>query len=129
MRAIDSNLILRFLLNDNPKQAKAVQRLFESSIEPIILTDIVFAEVVWVLTSFYKLPKIEIIPKLKILISTKAISANRKLLNSALSFYQLRNIDFIDAYLAAYCEEEKLRGIYSYDKGFDKIRTIKRFEP
>lgn len=48
MIAVDTNVLLRRLLNDDVAQAAKAQRLFDSG-EPILITDIVLAETVWTL--------------------------------------------------------------------------------
>lgn len=127
-KLVDANLIIRFLLNDTPKQAKATEQLFSES-KDLILTDLTVAEVVWVLTSVYNLPKEAIIQKLISILSMEIFLVDKKLLIQSLLFFRKYNISFIDAYLAALCEQNKLEGIYSFDKGFDKIKSIRRIEP
>lgn len=129
MKLIDSNLLLRFLTNDDLTQAEAVEKLLKFSPEPILLPDVTITEVVWVLSSFYRLSKEEIAEKIYILLSSRNIECNKALLLRSLYFYRATNISFIDAYLAAYCEEENLEGIYSFDKDLDKIKEVKRFKP
>jgi predicted nucleic-acid-binding protein len=46
--AVDTNVLLRRLLNDDVSQAPKAQRLFDSG-EPILITDIVLAETIWTL--------------------------------------------------------------------------------
>lgn len=129
MKLIDSNLLIRFLFNDVPAQSTLVKKLLKSSSELLILTDVVFAEVIWVLTSFYKLPKAEVTNKLLDILTIESIQANKNLLYRALIKYQDNNIDYIDGYLAAFCEVGEHEGIYSFDEDFDKLKTIKRLIP
>lgn len=129
MKLLDANIILRFLLKDYPKQAEAVKRVLETETEVLFLSDMVVAEVIWVLTSFYKLTREATGEKIYDLININSIYSNKDLLIRALYFYRNFNIEFIDSYLAAYCEQNKLEGIYSFDKGLDKIKEIKRFKP
>lgn len=128
-KLLDANLIIRFLIKDNLSQFEAAQKLFSSLNENLVLTDLILAEVVWTLHSVYKLTKQEIIEKLLKLLELKNLSANFHLLTNSLLIYRDHNISFVDAYLAAYAEEEKLEGIYSFDKGLDKIKSVKRFAP
>lgn len=125
----DTNLIIRFLLNDIPSQAKAVKKILDADGEEVILTDVGLAEIVWVLTSYYQLSKVEVVNKLLDLLSLKTIQANKSTLVRALKLYQSLNIDFIDAYLAAYAYDRELSEIYSYDRDFDKIKFLNRKEP
>lgn len=128
-KLLDANLIIRFLIKDNLSQFEAAQKLFSSLNENLVLTDLILAEVVWTLHSVYKLTKQEIIEKLLKLLELKNLSANFHLLTNSLLIYRDHNISFVDAYLAAYSEEEKLEGIYSFDKGLDRIKSVKRFAP
>ena len=128
-KLIDSNLVIRFLLQDHPNQSPGASKLFYNKDETLYLTDIVIAEVIWVLTSFYKIPKEDVIEKIYTLLDLPNTISNRTLLVRALYLYRNFNIAFIDSYLLAYCEGEKLEGIYSFDEGLDKVKTVKRFKP
>lgn len=128
-KLLDSNLLIRFLLNDIPNQAKAVRKILVSNEEELVLTDVALAEIVWVLTSYYQLPKSEVVDKLLDLLTLDTIHANKPVLYRALSLYKSLNIDFIDAYLAAFAEKEGMETVYSYDEDFDKIKFLKRKEP
>ncbi|TSC88242.1 MAG: putative nucleic-acid-binding protein, contains PIN domain [Microgenomates group bacterium Gr01-1014_7] len=129
MKLLDANLILRFLLKDDVKQFQKAKSILENSEENLYLSDMIIAEVVWVLISFYKFNREDIIEKIYNLLNLNSIYSNKSLFIRTLYFYRNFNIDFIDAYLAAYCESEKLEAIYSFDKGLDKIKEIKRFKP
>lgn len=128
-KLVDTNLIIRFLLKDNLTQAEAAKKLLTQSNESLILADIAVAEIVWVLQSVYKLQKQEIIEKLFELLKFRSLVANFSLLTNTLLIYRDYHISFIDAYLTAFCEQEKLEGIYSFDKGLDKIKEVKRLKP
>lgn len=126
---VDTNLIIRFLIKDELPQFESAQKLFSSLDKNLILPDMVLAEVVWTLHSVYKLTKQEIIEKLLKLLELKNLTANFQLLTNALLIYRDYNISFVDAYLMAYSEIERLEGIYSFDQDLDKIKSVKRFEP
>lgn len=129
MVLIDANLIIRFLTEDDNIKATAVGKLLSHSKEPLLLTDVTLAEIVWVLTSYYEIPKENVCDKLQSLLMLENIQANKELLLQALALYQNHNISFIDAYLASYALTEKINKIYSFDRDFDKIKKIKRLEP
>lgn len=128
-KLVDANIIIRFLINDDPAQFKAAQKIFISLEENLILPDIVLAETVWTLISVYKLTKKEIVEKLLKILELKNIVANYSLLTNSLLLFRDYNISFVDAYLIAYLRDQKLEGIYSFDKGLDKIKDVRRFEP
>lgn len=128
-KLLDTNLIIRFLINDFPQQANAVEKLLKNTHEVLILPDVVVVEIIYVLQSNYKFSKEEAVDKVYAFIQTSAIICNRALIFNTLVTYLNHSISFVDAYLAAYSEIEKLEGIYSFDKGLDKIKSAKRFKP
>lgn len=124
---IDTNLIIRFLVNDEPQKVDRIEK-FLSNKDKKVLQDTIVAEIVWVLSSFYKLPKLSIIEKIRALINTENIECNNSLLEEVFSLWEEYNISFIDAFLAAIAKQQNIR-IYSYDEKFDKIKGVTRKEP
>src|SRR5881397_3441831 len=60
---IDANIVLRFIVGEPPDQAVRVNRLFaraESQHIPLLVEDMVLAEVVWTLRSFYHVTRNQI---------------------------------------------------------------------
>lgn len=126
MKFIDANLILRYLL-DEPGAGEA-ERVFTSG-EKVYLPDIVYAEVVWTLTSFYKWRKNKIINALERFLANDNIRADKKLLYEALAIYRKYNVDYIDAFVASLMKKKEQKEIYSFDRDFDKISSVKRLQP
>lgn len=126
MNFLDSNIILRYLLDD--PEADSVEAILRSR-QKLVLPDIVFAEVIWTLISYYKWSKEKVISLVSGLLNLQSVSANRKLLLNSLELYQKSNIKYTDAYIAASMIEKGERGIYSFDHDFDKVKGINRLEP
>ncbi len=126
---IDTNLIIRYLVNDDPPKAAAVERLLKQTTCKLVLPDMVFAEIIWVLGSYYQLPKEQIVDKLRALLQVPSIAGNKAVLDKAVSLFGVQNVSFIDAYLAALAQTDKIQVIYSYDRDFDKFSGVKRQEP
>ena len=64
MKALDTNVLVRFLVKDDEQQAKAVYRLFkqaESEAEVFFVPTLVVLEAVWVLDSVYEITRQEIL--------------------------------------------------------------------
>ena len=125
---LDTNLIIRFLLNDDPKKAMRVEKLLNNRTKSILILDMVIAEIIWVLKSYYKFDKDLIIDKIRSLIHFHTVLCNSGLLDRVLTVWEQNNISFIDAYIVASAESDNLK-IYSYDVKLDQIKTIKRIEP
>jgi predicted nucleic acid-binding protein len=129
-KAIDANLIIRYLAEDDVRQAAAVEKLLKKAARnELEIPDVIIAEIVWVLFSFYKLSKEEIIEKLEGLLSLKKIKMNQRVLRRTVEIYRNYAISYTDAYLAAYALGNNLGQVYSFDKGLDQVVEIKRLEP
>ena len=133
MNFVDTNIILRYLMADDPAKARACAALFKTAVERkqiLWTTHLVMAEVIWVLEKFYKIPRTEIAEAvLKILNTTILEIEEKDVVMSAVGLYQLKKIDFIDAYHAMMMLEWGVHTLYSYDEDFDLIPALQRMEP
>jgi predicted nucleic-acid-binding protein len=123
----DTNLFLRYVTNDVPKQADAVEKLFQqaASGEVQLYTNaMVMAEIVWTLESFYNLERPAIKDILLGIVNTPGLEVETAdLVIQAVVWFEEKNVDFIDAYNAAWMAEHELVEIYSFDR-----KHFKRFE-
>ena len=125
----DTNLILRYLTNDVPAQADAVEDLLRrASAGEIILVinSLVIAEIVWTLESYYGLARDSIKSKVLAILNTPGLEAfEGDLLVQAIFWYADMNIDFIDAYNAAWLLAQGLTTAYTFDrKHYSRIEGI-----
>lgn len=131
---LDANIFIRYLTNDDPAKADRVEHLLERAAEGqihLVTTELVIAEVVWVLESFYKLDNRTIGPMIRAILATPGLEViNGPLLEKAVEHYLGRNIDFIDGYIAAVMERRGISEIFSYDrKHLARLEAIQRREP
>ena len=120
---VDSNFILRYLLNDNFEQYKQAKLIFDDVKNGKIhikLEQVVFVEVIFVLTSFYKVPKEKIIEIMHSLLLYKGINAEKELLNLALDLFKTHNIHIVDSIIAARAKLSNIEAL-TFDK---KLATI-----
>ena len=115
MNAIDTNILIRYLTQDEIKQGEAAKELIEIG-EPVFLTHIVFIEAVWVLSASYGLDRRTIAKTLhELTISGFFILEKSQLISKALQDYQ-NGFDFADM-LIGYCGEDKgCNTTYTFDK-------------
>ena len=125
---IDTNLIIRFLVNDDPQKVSQVERLLKDKSNKNVLLDTVIAEIIWVLFSYYSIEKEEVAEKIRALIHVDTIECNAFLINRALTIWEKNIISYIDAYLAAVAELGNMT-LYTYDKRLEAISTILVKEP
>ncbi len=133
MKFIDTNIFLRYLLWDDAKKANQCKKLFTSALEnkiQLFTTELVIAEIIWTLSSFYKYPREKVAEAVLRVLSLETLHVpNKAILMEAVGLFLLKNIDFIDAYNAVVMHDKDIKSIYTYDKHFDLIKSIQRQEP
>lgn len=125
---LDTNMIIRHLTGDPPAMAKRATKLLASSPE-LVLVDIVVAECVYVLESFYEVPRAEVAELMRAALAMPTIVADTDLLLRALEVFELERLDFADAYLIACAELTEIGAVASFDKGIDRVPTVERVTP
>ena len=124
---LDTNVLLRFLLDDEKKLSAQARSLFqqaESGTCLLILTDVALAEAVWVLTSFYKVDSQVVAETLANVLGKPGIHCdNADILLDALKRFRDTKCDFFDCYLAALAAESG-DGVASFDRDFRKFPDI-----
>jgi predicted nucleic acid-binding protein len=132
---LDTNILLRHILNDEPRQSPAcralIERIEQGSVS-VWTSDLAIAEVVWVLSStrLYNLSREEIRDALLPLISLPGVKlANKRVYTRAFALFTSLTIDYIDAYHAALMESRQDNELLSYDADFDKVAGLTRLEP
>jgi predicted nucleic acid-binding protein len=134
-RFVDTNIILRHLLNDDPAQSPASFALIQSIEQGAILawtSHLVIAEVVFVLANkkIFGLSRDEIRDRLLPIINLPNLKiAQKRLFTRIFSLYTCLPIDYIDCYHAALLESLQDVDLYSYDAHFDLIEGLRRIEP
>lgn len=129
VKLIDTNIIIRFLVSNDPLLVEKIAKYLKNQESTFVLTDVGVAELVWVLLSVYNLPKEAIIEKISGLIELDNFTLSKSLIARTLAIYSQHNIDYIDAFHAAYALENEINEVVSYDKDFGKIKSLKRVEP
>jgi predicted nucleic-acid-binding protein len=90
----------------------------------------VLAECVYVLESFYEVPRSRVALLMRSAIALPAIEtvAPSSLLR-ALEVYEVDRLDFAEAYLVAQAEATGVDEIISFDRSIDRVTTVSRREP
>lgn len=133
MKLLDTNVILRYLTEDDARKAVRCQELFgrlEKGQEVMCLSTLAVAEVIWVLLAKYRHPKAFIVEAVRRILNTPHLLVEGKeLLLLALEIFEQNSFDFIDAYHVALMQARGLSQLYSYDTDFDRLPDIQRLEP
>lgn len=132
---LDTNVIIRYLTQDNPEQAEKAYRILQQVEAGTILvttSEAVIVETVYVLSSraLYNLPRQEIRNHLYTILALRGLKFPRKgVYLRALDLYASTNLDFVDCLNIAHMERAKINAILSFDRDFDHIPGINRREP
>jgi predicted nucleic-acid-binding protein len=126
---VDTNILIRHLTNDPPRQARRATAFLQSADE-LLLADPIVAETVYVLESFYEVPRARVAELIRSILAYEPIKViDRDLLLRAVEIYEVHRIDFAEAYLAASAEVTGVGEVASFDRSIDRVRTIRRVEP
>lgn len=126
---VDTNILVRHLTGDLPEMARRATAYLNAGIE-LLLTDLVVAETVYVLESFYEVPRRQVAETARSLLSFESIvCVDVALLRRVIEVYETDRIDFAEAYLVACAESTGVGRIVSFDQSLDRVSTIERVEP
>jgi uncharacterized protein len=125
----DTNLFLRFLTNDVPEQADAVEALLNAAAQDrtrLVTNPLVIAEFVWTLESFYRLSKETIQAMILAILNTPGLEVvDEEIVLQAIHGYVEKNVDFIDAYNAAWTLKQGIHTAYTFDrKHFERFEAL-----
>ena len=139
MIAIDTNVLLRYLLRDDETQFEKANALIRSQ-RPVLITDVVLAETVWALKGKrYNLDKKALCTVIRELIGDGAfVFENNQVIWTSLRDYEEskridgKNLDFADSlifnksYLVAINKGTRLSSFYSFDKAVKQLKGAKK---
>ena len=126
---VDTNIVVRHLTGDPPDQATRATRYLARSDE-LLLPDLTFADVAYVLESFYEVPRPQLAQTLRAVLAFPAIRVvDGALLQRAVEIYDIHRLDFADAYLVASAEMTGVAVVASFDHAIDRVGTVNREEP
>lgn len=100
MIALDTNVLVRFLVKDDEEQTERARRVVERAFErhkAVYVSEIVLCETVWVLRSAYRFPRFRIVGILGFLLRARQLTfPSRERLRLTLDAYRTGRGDFAD---------------------------------
>lgn len=126
---VDTNILVRHLTGDPPAQARRATRYLERADE-LLLADLIAAEVVYVLESYYEVPRGQVAETVRAILAYPAVRVvDADLLQRAIELYEVHRLDFADAYIVASAERTGVGAVASFDRAIDRAGTVRRDEP
>ncbi|MBI2405039.1 PIN domain-containing protein [Candidatus Gottesmanbacteria bacterium] len=109
---IDANITIRFLLQDHQGLFIRAKQLFHRAERGEIdcyFDEVTLAEVIWVLTSVYKMKREDIVGKLETLfVQEWVVNIRKHTMLRALAFYRMSTLNYIDCWLMSVSEEKHI---------------------
>jgi predicted nucleic-acid-binding protein len=120
MIALDTNVLVRFLVKDDPEQCRRAAALVEEAVstnQKLFLSDLVLAETAWVLSRAYKFPATKILEALDMVLATRNVAVESPdRARRALRVAARSAIGFADALIAVRSREFGCDILYTFDR-------------
>ena len=124
MIALDTNVLLRILLNDDPKQSRQAQAVVARATglgEAVLLPDVVLCEVEWVLSSTFGLSRARVAETLRRLLEgTEFAFADRTAVGATVANYERGKADFSDYLIGATAASAGASTTFTFDRDLRK---------
>jgi predicted nucleic-acid-binding protein len=125
MPALDTNVLVRLLVQDDAVQTAAVVKLLQTTSLPLYVPVTVMQELEWVLRSRYRFAKAQVVDALTKLLSTQELQFDQESeLEIALHDYQNSTADFSDCMHSALAYAAGYAPLLSFDKNASKLSGV-----
>jgi predicted nucleic-acid-binding protein len=124
MIGLDTNVLVRYIMQDDPKQSPKATRLIESlTVEvPGFVAIVVIVELGWVLSSAYGLTRAQVAQAIEALLRTKEIVIDRAdHVRSASRTYKATAADFADCLIERAASNAGCSRTMTFDVGASKL--------
>lgn len=122
---VDTNILLRFLLKENSLLSPKAKEIFDQAQAGkynVYLDEIVLAETIWTMTTYYQHSKEKVCETLTKFISGKwVINPRKQLMVQALAVYSKNNLSYADAWLLAVGRSIGAE-LLTFDKKLSKLK-------
>ncbi len=119
MTGLDTNILVRYFVRDDPAQTKAADKLLEalSPEEPGWISQIVLVELVWALRLIYRFEREKIAAVLDTLLRSKELVIEQEeIAHLALSIYRRSKADFADCLIASAGRAAGCAEVFTFDR-------------
>lgn len=127
MNSLDTNVVLRYLLNDIPEQTVKSKKVITGSVS--YLTDVVLTETVFVLERVVGMNRTDIVKLIKTFLSLPDLVYNDYFLDEVIDLYGKKpTLSIVDCYAAIEAKVYK-NTLVTFDKELVKLGGIHVREP
>lgn len=120
MIAVDTNVMVRLLVGDDPKQAQIARQLFDDHADQdgsLWLSDVVVVEIAWTLARAYDRPRADIATALNALLHHATVALESAAdIRAALVLYEKGPADFADCLLSVKARRHACDTVVTFDR-------------
>ena len=120
MKGLDTNILVRYFVQDEPSQLQQALQLFDQTTragEVFLVNDIVLCELVWVMETRYKYSKGELLALLESLLQSRLFAyENRLVVEQAFSDFRDTRADFSDCLINHRNQALNCTETYTFDR-------------
>ncbi len=118
--SLDTNVLLRLLLDDVPEQTFLVESLLKNGTQ-FEIADAAILELIFVLERVYGMGRPLVCENIEAIINNPKFNCNRTLFKDAMVLYEAgAKLSIIDCSLLVYAQLQKALPLYTFDKELQK---------
>ena len=128
MNAVDTNILVRFIVKDDMRQANIAYNLFrriEKNREQLFVPIVVVLEVMWVLESLYDSPRADTVAVISNLLAMPIFQfETQPVIQKFITSARKNNFDLADLFLAHSAAHAHCDKVYTFDKKASKFKLF-----
>lgn len=128
-RGLDTNVLIRYLVADDPEQHAAATALIEDELtpeDPGLVHPVALCELVWVLHQVYKVPKPDVVAALRLVLAVRTLRVlDEATVRAALDLFEHYAADFADALFSVAYQTEG-SALATFDRAASQLPHAQR---
>ncbi len=132
MKALDANILIRFLVKDDERQSKKVYILLKQAEEEKIefyVPLLVLIEIIWVLESAYDISRDDIIESIGELLAMPILKfESQDIIRQSLTYSMRSKINLSDILIACSAKNSGCERVVTFDKKVSKFKLFELLE-
>lgn len=114
--AVDTNVLVRYILRDDSDQALAAEQALEEA-DRLVISTVVLCELVWVLRRVFSIDRPRIAEVIRLVLSRSSIEVDRSAVSAGLSMLEAGG-DFADGCVLFEAGKQRCNRTLTFDKRF-----------
>ena len=127
MIGLDTNVVVRYIMQDDPKQSRLATALMErlTQVQPGFLSLVCITELVWVLESAYMLERHQVAAALSSLISIDVLKIERlSVVAASVRNFKEGTADFADCLIERSCANASCEQTLTFDRAASRAANM-----